>query len=330
MPENLELRGRIYYFRAQIDGKLYRISTGFSDPKLAQRFAVDKENEIRKGNLGWIRPRVPAFDDWAVTYLAAYHPNRATERLLFRRPIKRWGTRRIDELVRSDFESYLRDREREGAMDGTLERERVLLKGCFQAAMADGLLTKNPLDGIRRYRPDARTRVMTRDEEARIRAIVRPRWNRYLTVMLGTGLRSGELRGLRPMDLREDGTWLWVRPESNKTRKGRSVPLRPDVQAALAEQRIARKIDTDDKPYWAMHSSTPRMMLSRACEKLKIEPPISVHDLRRTFATRCADAELYPRHLQRILGHSNIETTMRFYVAQERVTLSDALEKVKL
>lgn len=329
MPENLELRGSIYYLRIVIDGVLHRKSTGFSDLKLARRRAVEMENEIRSRNLGWIKKTAPTFPEWVDTYLAAYHPATKTERGLLRRPTARWQTKRLDDFVRTDFETYLRDRERDGAADGTLERERVLLRSCFQAALADGILTKNPLDGIRPFKPEPRTRVLTRTEEEQIRGIAPPHWDRFLTVMLGTGLRLGELRHARPMDLREDGSWLWVRPESNKTKTGRLVPLRASVRGALSEQQRAHAVTPNDV-YFRMSSATAWQWLSRACGRLKIEDPISPHSLRRTFATRCAELGMYPRVLQKILGHASIEITMRYYVHMEKKSLLDAIEEITL
>ena len=41
---------------------------------------------------------------------------------------------------------------------------------------------------------------------------------------------------------------------------------------------------------------------------------ISMHLLRHTFATRCAEAGMIAKTLQMILGHSNIVTTMNIYV----------------
>ena len=36
--------------------------------------------------------------------------------------------------------------------------------------------------------------------------------------------------------------------------------------------------------------------------------------LRGTFATRCAEAKIAPVVLKKILGHSDIEVTMKYYV----------------
>lgn len=327
MPENLEKRGSKYYFRAVIGGKLYRRSTGLSDPQLARRRATEIENDIRAGRFGWTeKPDVPTFEAWAKHFLKTYHPGRETEATILRRAMHRWSTRKLDAITASEVTGYLRER-LVTAKKGGVERERTLLKQLFRAAVDDKILTENPMGKIRRIRTDRRKRVMTLEEEKRIRAGAPAYWQRYLTVALLTGLRSGELRKARPDDLRENGTWLWVNPAHNKTRTERLVPLRPEVQQALKEQAESRVGDAHT-PYFDVSRNTALMWLQRRCEKLAISPVITVHDLRRTFATRCAERGMWPTHLQKILGHTDIKITMQFYVHLEQKNLEDALAKI--
>ena len=39
-----------------------------------------------------------------------------------------------------------------------------------------------------------------------------------------------------------------------------------------------------------------------------------MHALRHTFATRCIEAGMRPKTLQKLLGHAGINTTMNLYV----------------
>ena len=55
------------------------------------------------------------------------------------------------------------------------------------------------------------------------------------------------------------------------------------------------------------------VILKRLCKKYNL-PRISLHILRHTFATRCIEAGMQPKTLQKILGHSNISITMNLYV----------------
>ena len=41
---------------------------------------------------------------------------------------------------------------------------------------------------------------------------------------------------------------------------------------------------------------------------------IHTHMLRGTFATRCAEAKIAPAVLKKILGHTDITVTMKYYV----------------
>lgn len=337
MPANLEIRGNKYYFRAKIAGKVHRVATGFSvgTPRglqLALRRAREIETEIRAEARGYVKKEIPTFTTWAAQFLRAYYPGTEdtynTEASLMRRPAVKWGDTRLNQITRTDVEMFFRERQAAGAKGGTLERERILLKKCFAAAVDDGLIAKSPMLGLKAFKTKPKTRVMSKDEEARLREFMAPSWQRWLTVALSTGLRLSELMGLCPADLRENGAWLWVRPELNKTRTGRLVPLREEARTALAEQ-IAFRGD-ESLPYWGSCKGAAQMMLRRACEKLKIEPRIGVHDLRRTFATRCAAAKMYPKHLMLILGHKDISTTMRYYVHEEQQSLLDAMAEVKL
>ncbi len=47
----------------------------------------------------------------------------------------------------------------------------------------------------------------------------------------------------------------------------------------------------------------------------------TLHDLRRAFGTRWA-SKVSPADLQRLMRHSDIQTTMRFYVAQDATDIS--------
>jgi integrase len=333
MPENLEVRGGVWYYRAMINGKLHRRSTGFKagtrvNLSAAQRRASEIEHEIRSGALGWVKPAVPLFQVWVEHFLKSYHPDRYTERVLMRRPLRRWADRPLDTIAQSEIRAYLNERQSQGAAAGTLERERVLLAGLFKAAVRDKKIAESPMKDIHVIKTTPRDRVLSRTEEEALRGLVSPMWQRFLTVALTTGLRRGELLGLEPRDLRDGGTWLQVRAELNKTKKARLVPLRPDTLAILEEQAASRRGD-DRTPYFPLSLHTPTVMMRKWCKRLKL-PTRTPHDLRRTFATRCAEAGMYPKHLQQILGHSSIEMTMKYYVHVERRSVADALTGVSL
>lgn len=334
MPENLENRAGVWYYRAVINGKLHRKSTGFKvstrqNQQAALRRASEIENEIRSGNLGWMKPPAPLFSVWAEHFLLSHHPGRATEALLMRRPLRLWGDRRIDSITQSECRGLLTAWQQDGAKKGTLERMRVLLAQAFRAAVMDKKIDESPMQGIRSIRREPKGRLLTREYETVLRKALTPMWDRYLTLSLLTGVRRAELLGFRPCDLREGGTWIWVRPECNKLRKGRLVPLKSAALKTLEAQRVACPSAIDTAPYFTVKRHTPTCVFRQRSRRAGI-PVVTPHDFRRTFGTRCAEGGMHPKKLQLIMGHESMEITMRYYVHLEHQSLAAALEGVTL
>jgi len=329
LPTNLERRGDKLYFRGMIGGKLYRKSTGFRDLTRAKRRANEIEGEIRAGKLGWEKKSMPTFGMWIARFLKAYYPGKQFEADSLKRALAKWETRPLNLITSSDAQEYFRGREADKAAEATMAREHMLLKRAFKAAIADKVTDTNPFVGVRKFKCAVGTRVLSAGEETQLRGILSPKWDRYLTVALGTGLRAGELRAIRPMDLRKNATFVWVPPESNKLKKGREVPLSQGVQQALREQAESRDGD-ETTPYFPLSKATAMNLFKRKSARLKFKEPVTPHDFRRTFGTRAAEAGMWPKHLQMILGHENINMTMRHYVSLEQASLLDALVKAGL
>ena len=81
-------------------------------------------------------------------------------------------------------------------------------------------------------------------------------------------------------------------------------------------------------------TSTLNKALKKIAKKTGL-PPISMHVLRHTFATRCIEAGIHPKVLQELLGHASLQMTMDLYVhttddskAQAMKMLSESMKKL--
>jgi integrase len=73
------------------------------------------------------------------------------------------------------------------------------------------------------------------------------------------------------------------------------------------------------------HASRP---LSDACHAAKIDPPISFHDLRHTYASLLAQAGVDVLKISKLLGHADTRITTRRYAHLSDKALADAVEKL--
>lgn len=137
-----------------------------------------------------------------------------------------------------------------------------------------------------------------------------------LYIAIFSGMRIGEILALKNKDIDLKNKLIYVNKSltvdengkvitgSTKTYAGtRDVPILDILYNALKNlsfnnENISKSIVDKEIKY--------------VCKIAKIKN-ISVHVLRHTFATRCIEAGMQAIVLQKILGHSNIQTTLNIY-----------------
>lgn len=137
-----------------------------------------------------------------------------------------------------------------------------------------------------------------------------------------TGLRPQELRPLRKQNIIDQQGRKYVFIEHHKTSKSsrvpipRTVPLSPDATAIMERQLAAHPrsdfvfLNDDGKPYSA---GTLRQRLERWCERAGV-PVMPPYALRHMFGTRHGRNGTNQGVLAQLMGHSNIQTSMRYII----------------
>lgn len=147
----------------------------------------------------------------------------------------------------------------------------------------------------------------------------RPEWWAIIVVAIRTGLRQGELLGLRWDDVdlvvgRLTVRHAWVRKTMGtpKSGKPREIDLTSDAVAALKAHRHLRGdlvfCDLDGKP---LHPSNCWRPLAQICRAAGLRR-VGWHVLRHTFASHLAMNGAPLRVIQELLGHSTIAMTERY------------------
>lgn len=247
------------------------------------------------------------------------------------------GKRQVGLLASGDLEGYRMARSKERTPRGqppapaTINRELTYLRAAMRRAVDDGDIPKCP-----RFRmspePTTRTDWWTADDFSRVVDQLRQR-DRVLADLIAwyywTGWRRREGLGLLWSDVdRARGTVL-LPPERSKSHKPRVVPITGEVAAILDRMQALRL------PYcpWVFHrNGRQRKEFRRALEWAKraagVDPRLTVHGLRRTFATNQMRAGVDPGLTMRLGGWSSTEMLER-YRQLDAATLEGAAEQMR-
>jgi integrase len=202
----------------------------------------------------------------------------------------------------------------------------VVLHGVFRRAQHVWGLPSNPVDGVEKYRQRSSGDIDVFSPEE-VLALVRAAGSEqdgaiYMSAAF-TGLRRSELLALRWRDVDFSASAIRVRASyaggeltTPKSGKVRSVPMAPDVAAALASLGQRDDWTGDDDLVFAgvagnyLDGSALRRRYAAALRRAGLRP-LRFHDLRHTFGTRMiAKADI--RRVQEWMGHADIQTTMRY------------------
>lgn len=263
------------------------------------------------------------------------------------------GAVRVDDCKPQMVKALLGRKRAEGLSEETVAKIRRHMHAMFAFAQDEGLLTVNPASAPRKrgqkQRKRARGTALSPAQIARFLAVCSPRWRRFFTVALDTGLRRGEMIGLRREDVAllervlyvrrsigayddaeeddGDGSLLTTKTEAAE----RLVPILDGAQAAL-EEILAEGEDTrDEAPVFATverkrgrdgvmrptgRPLSPRMVtrvFRRYADRAGLPKTIRLHDLRHTAITNAISQGEDILLVAAFAGHAKTSTTVDVY-----------------
>lgn len=204
-----------------------------------------------------------------------------------------------------------------GVSAKTVNNEIIVLAHALSTAVQWGLLESAPkVRPLKSALPEIE--FLTEEELARLLSKAPDFWRTMIFVAARTGLRLGELRGLRWKDVdlvtgrvivrvAADDRGVLAPPKSGKPRE---VPLGDEVVQALKEHRHLRphvfsednSILKDDYCRRAIDSISRRAGLTTT----------GWHVLRHTFASHLVQRGAPLKAVQELLGHSSMTMTLRY------------------
>lgn len=214
---------------------------------------------------------------------------------------------------------------------GTAARVVELLGGVWTWAERRGLVSgANPAHGIETQRGEAKERVLSREELARLGAILREQEPvRSLAVaavrlIALTGARREEIVRLRWVEFDENGSCLRL----TITKTGRS--MRPLGKPAIDLLTALPRADDAEFVFPNGAGSAPvdlKRQIAGLFDAAGLADARS-HDLRRTFATMAAELGWGDALIAELLGHAKRGVTERHYVRRPDAVVVAAATRV--
>lgn len=140
----------------------------------------------------------------------------------------------------------------------------------------------------------------------------------YIYFMVFTGMRPNEFMNLNWADIDFIKETITIRSD-NKLKSGRKISIHKNLLSFLQDKK---KEFGRVCPYANRFSA--RTAVIRAGTRIGIK--ITPYSLRKTFASMMAEKDVSVFKLAKMMGHSSISTTFKYYVAFENEKLKQELE----
>lgn len=145
-----------------------------------------------------------------------------------------------------------------------------------------------------------------------------------IKTFINTGLRQGEMARLKVGDLHLEASPPILIVHLSKSKKSRTIPLPKTIAAKLAD--FARNRPPTENVF-GLDKKGVSSLIRRAADRAGL-PEIHTHSLRHYYATTLFRRGANPRSVQALMGHTSLETTMR-YVSLLASDLKDAVDRLE-
>lgn len=252
-----------------------------------------------------------------------------------------FGRKKLREITYGDLISY-RDRrfkvptpQKRQRTISCWNREAAVLRRVFNIARQQGWILRNPFhcgDPLIIVSAERqREKILTVAEEQRLldacdshpyRKPLKP----LLVFLIDTGCRKGEALKLRWRSVCFASKTITLEATTTKTLKARQVMMTERVLQELSALWEASSKEPDATVFGI--SSNVRKSFASACEIAGIKhggiDGLTLHSLRHTAGTRLVQGGMSLQLAGKLLGHTQVNTTYRFYLSADRETMAQA------
>ena len=228
----------------------------------------------------------------------------------------------VRKITTEEIREYLSDYQKlNNCSNVTIDNIRRNISSFFSWLEVEDYILKSPMKRIHKIKTKTVVKNTISDEGIeRLRDYCKEKRDlAIIDLLYSTGIRVGELVNLNIDDIDLEGRECVVYGKGDKERR---VYFDAKAKVHLKEY-IDNRIDdnkalfvTLDAPYDRLKISGVEIRLRKLGRELQLER-IHPHKFRRSMATRAIDKGMPIEQVQKILGHSQIDTTMQYAMVNQ-------------
>lgn len=228
--------------------------------------------------------------------------------------------RPFTEMTATDIWFYLGELKAKGNQNRSIENQRANLSAFFQWMFTEELISKNPCMKVKPIKIEDKVRLpFTSVQLDKLRSGCKDARQRAMVeVLVSSGVRCSEFCNLKISDVDLRSKTILVR--NGKGGKDRKTFM-SDLAAAHLEKYLAER--TDDRPELFLSNYKKAYTQKGVDRQLKNVAKragvdnVHPHRFRRTFATSLYNRGMDIHEVQRLMGHSNINTTLGYIYSDD-------------
>lgn len=344
--------GKIFY--GSVYGKTYR--------EAKTKVTVLKAKHLEAQN--FTNPYVGTLNEWMVQWLTTKARNKvkATTYSNYCRLVKRHimptiGKQLLVKITTRELQIYVYELQQKKLSAGSIKNIFAIVRKCLNEAKKMGYLTDNPCTYVELPKDSRKeVTVLNLEQQKRIEKLaMKEETCSPVLISLHSGLRIGEISGLRWSDIDFENDLIYVRRTVSRIMNegattSKTIIIEDTPKSIYSVRQIP--IATSFKRYLLEKSKTSKSAYVISLDNKITEPrtitnrfkklaqaanlaDVNFHILRHTFATRFIEQGFDAASLSKILGHQSTKVTLDTYTGSlletRRIAMSslDQLFEIK-
>ncbi len=314
-----------WWYRIRLNGRVCTGSTNTFDKKLAHRIYLENHRQfVDESHFPDQNAKQISFfkmcDEYLEKHAKVNKRSWDADACIIGKLKDHFGDIQLGTIRPQDIEGFKakrlkctkgKDEEKRPIKPATINRELTVLKTIFNKAILWGYADRNPMRGVRLFKEEfIPIKILSREERKKLLEASPDFLKPILVTALKTGMRHGEIRGLRweEVDL-ENGI---ISVTHTKSKKLREIPIHPELSEMLAALPNRSAYVFCDEGGEKLKQDG---IIRHAFDQLKKQcgmPDLTFHALRHNFASELISKGADIRTVQEYMGHSSLRMLQRY------------------